>query len=241
MSLSFMSLSFCDQKTVESRESALVACLVRCPVHRKFFLIKRSSRDGSPVRSSIYLIVTLSNQVILTIERRCRVMKTCSFFTCRLYTVHASTPHRRMDSTIARYILSLTRMDAWQLFQSLWRSRPKDLIALATLLCISYESITWYSASEIGEFQNKVQLVSINHDILLSGSCRVGLVQHLHLLDVNLQPNLFDTSKKTSTIFCISCALSFANSSSPTSIQIVLVFALKCATLSRSALCLGSM
>ena len=30
-----------------------------------------------------------------------------------------------------------------------------------------------YSASEVGEFQNIVQLVSINHVILLSGSCRV--------------------------------------------------------------------
>ncbi|KAK2185853.1 hypothetical protein NP493_221g03010 [Ridgeia piscesae] len=26
---------------------------MRCPVHRRFFLIRRSSIDGSPVRSSI--------------------------------------------------------------------------------------------------------------------------------------------------------------------------------------------
>ncbi|KAK2181859.1 hypothetical protein NP493_378g00003 [Ridgeia piscesae] len=41
---------------------------MRCPVHRRFFLIRRSSIDGNPVRSSISLFVTLS---ILMIERRC--------------------------------------------------------------------------------------------------------------------------------------------------------------------------
>ena len=111
--------------------------LMRCPVHRRFFLIRRSSIDGSPVRSSISLFVTLSIQVFLMIERRCRIMKACSFFTCRLYTVQATAPYRRVDSTIARYILPLTRMDTWWLFQSLWRSRQKDALALAILLCIS--------------------------------------------------------------------------------------------------------
>ncbi|KAK2186733.1 hypothetical protein NP493_190g00000 [Ridgeia piscesae] len=43
---------------------------MRCPVHRRFFLI-RSSIDGSPVRSSISLFITLSIQVILMIKRRC--------------------------------------------------------------------------------------------------------------------------------------------------------------------------
>ena len=165
---------------------------MRCQVHRRFFLIRRSSIDGSPVRSSITLFVNLSIQVILMIERRCRIMKACSFFTCRLYTVQASAPYRRVDSTIARYILPLTRMDIWWLFQSLWRNRPKDALALAILLCVSssmHPSLD-NSASEVGEFQNRVQLVSINHDILLSDSCRVGLVQHLGLLDVNLQAEL---------------------------------------------------
>ncbi|KAK2193864.1 hypothetical protein NP493_5g17001 [Ridgeia piscesae] len=44
---------------------------MRCPVHRRFFLIKRSSIDGSPVRSSMSLFITLSIQVSLMIERRC--------------------------------------------------------------------------------------------------------------------------------------------------------------------------
>ncbi|KAK2190646.1 hypothetical protein NP493_72g03012 [Ridgeia piscesae] len=44
---------------------------MRCPVHRRFFLIRRSSIDGSTVRSSISLYVTLSIQVILMIERKC--------------------------------------------------------------------------------------------------------------------------------------------------------------------------
>lgn len=38
--------------------------LKRCPLHRRFFLIKRSSVDGSPVLSNISLLVTMSFQVI---------------------------------------------------------------------------------------------------------------------------------------------------------------------------------
>ncbi|KAK2174632.1 hypothetical protein NP493_787g01071 [Ridgeia piscesae] len=44
---------------------------MKCPVHRRFFLIRRSSIDGSPVRSSISLFVALSIQVIIMIKRRC--------------------------------------------------------------------------------------------------------------------------------------------------------------------------
>ncbi|KAK2181620.1 hypothetical protein NP493_389g03023 [Ridgeia piscesae] len=46
---------------------------MRCPVHRRFFLIRISSIDGSPVRLSISLFVTLSILVILmnSLERRC--------------------------------------------------------------------------------------------------------------------------------------------------------------------------
>ncbi|KAK2181205.1 hypothetical protein NP493_407g06070 [Ridgeia piscesae] len=44
---------------------------MRCPVHRRFFRIRKSSIDGCPVRSSIPLCITLSIQVILMIERRC--------------------------------------------------------------------------------------------------------------------------------------------------------------------------
>ena len=75
-------------------------------------------------------------------------------------------------------------MDTWGLFQSLWRSRPKHALAIVNA------HITSYSASEVGEFQNRGKLVSINHVILLSGSCRVGLEQQLGLLDVNGQAEL---------------------------------------------------
>ncbi|KAK2187216.1 hypothetical protein NP493_175g03001 [Ridgeia piscesae] len=44
---------------------------MRCSVHRRFFLIRRSSIDGSLVCSSISLFVTLSIQVILMTEHRC--------------------------------------------------------------------------------------------------------------------------------------------------------------------------
>jgi len=81
-------LSFCDQKTVESREPALVAYVVKSS-----WGVQPTADyaiDGSPIRSSMSLFVTLSIQVILMIERRCRITKACSFFTCRLYTVQAS-------------------------------------------------------------------------------------------------------------------------------------------------------
>ena len=61
------------------------------------------------------------------------------------------------------------------------------------------------------------------------------------------RPNLFGASEKASTIFCISSAewatsaLSSANSSSLISIRVFFVFALKCVTLNRSALCLDCM
>jgi len=97
-------LSYCDQKTDESIESALLACLVTSSWGVQ-------SIDGSPVHSSMSLFVTLSIQVILMIERRCCIMKACSFFTCHLYTVQASAPYRRVDSTITQYILPLTCMD----------------------------------------------------------------------------------------------------------------------------------
>ncbi|KAK2187837.1 hypothetical protein NP493_153g07058 [Ridgeia piscesae] len=44
---------------------------MRFPVQRRFFLIRRSSIDGSLVRSSTSLFVNLSIQVIFMIERKC--------------------------------------------------------------------------------------------------------------------------------------------------------------------------
>ena len=110
---------------------------MRCPDHWRFFLIRRSSIDGSPVRSSMSMFVTLSIHVIPMIEGKRRIMKACNLFTCRLYTVQASAPYRRVDSTSARYILPLTRFDTRWLFQCLWGGRPKDALALAILICIS--------------------------------------------------------------------------------------------------------
>ena len=70
---------------------------MRCPVHRRFFLIRRSSIDGSPVRSSMSLFVSLcpSRLSSCSHERRCCIMKSCSFFTCRLHSVQASAPYRK--------------------------------------------------------------------------------------------------------------------------------------------------
>ena len=64
-----------------------------------------------PCPFEYFLVYHFSIQVIPMIVRRCRIMKACSFFTSRLYIVQASAPYRRVDGTIARYILPLTRMD----------------------------------------------------------------------------------------------------------------------------------
>ena len=129
-----------------SRKSALTACLVTSscgvqPTGDSFWLKRKYSIDGSPVRSSMSLFVTVSIHVTLMDERRCRIMNACRLFTCRLYTVQDSATYMRVDSTIARYILPLTRMDTWWLFDSLWRSRPKDVLALAILLCMHRQCI----------------------------------------------------------------------------------------------------
>ena len=68
--------------------------LMGCQVHRRFFLINISSTDDSP---TVGVIPCLS--------------------LCRLYTVHASAPYMRVDSTTARYIMPLTRTVTWWLFQ----------------------------------------------------------------------------------------------------------------------------
>ena len=71
------------------------------PVHRKFFLMSRSSMEGSPSRCSTSIWVTLSCHEIFMIARRCLIMKAWSFFTLLLYNVHVSAPYSKVDRTIA--------------------------------------------------------------------------------------------------------------------------------------------
>ena len=204
------------------------------------------SIDGSPVRSSISLFVTLSIQVILMIERRCRITKACSFFTCRLYIVQASAPYRRVDSTIAWYILPLTRMDTWWLFQSLRRSRPKDALPLAILLCVlsSMHPLLDIVLPMYVNSRTELSLFPSTMISLFRVLVELGWYSTSVFLMLIFRLNFFDASEKSSIIFCISSAecatsaLSSANSSSLISIGVVLVFGLKCATLNRSAFCL---
>ena len=115
------------------------------------------------------------------IESRCRITKGCSFLTCRLYTVQICTVYLAFNPHGHMVVVSESLAKSAERYISL--SHPP-------LYFIVNASITLYSASEVGKFQKRVQLVSIYHDILLSASCRVGLVQHLGLLDVNRQAEL---------------------------------------------------
>ena len=48
--------------------------------------MRRSSIEGSPARLRTLMFVTLSCHLIFMIDRRCLIMKACSFFPCLLYT-----------------------------------------------------------------------------------------------------------------------------------------------------------
>ena len=84
-----------------------VGILKRCPVQRRFFLMRRYSIEGSPSRLRTFMFVTLSCHLIFMIDRRCLIMKACSFFTCLLYTVHVPAPYSKVDSMIAQLIFLL--------------------------------------------------------------------------------------------------------------------------------------
>ena len=131
-------LSFCDQKTVESREPVLVACLVTT----SWGVLSTGDYLWS---IDLHYMAALSVRVFPCLS--CSPSMLSSWL--KAYVAHCKHaafspvvckdlgPYRRVNSTIARYILPLTCVDTWSLFQSLWRSRPKDALTLAILLCIS--------------------------------------------------------------------------------------------------------
>ena len=102
-------------------------------VQRRFFLMRRSSIEGSPARLRTFMFVTLSCHPIFMIDRRCLIMKACNIFTCIIYTVHVSVPYSKVDSMIARYIIPFTFIDTLWLFQSLSRRRPNDILVFEIL------------------------------------------------------------------------------------------------------------
>ena len=129
----------------------------------RFFLIRRSSIDGSPVLSNISLFVTLSIQLILMIER------TQMSHHEGMQLIHMSSVH---------YPGLGSAQDGRQHGCPVYLSfnphghRVSGVVGRKTLgypplYIIVNASITSYSASDVGEFQNRVQVVSINHDILL--------------------------------------------------------------------------
>ena len=175
---------------------------MRCPVHRRFLLIRSSPIDGSPVLSSISSFVTLSIQVILMIETHMSHQE-------GMQRVHLSPVHcpslgsaqegGQHDYTI--YLAFNPRGHMVDIPESLAYSAERCISnCYPPLYFIVNGSITWFSASEVDEFENRVQRVSINHDILLSDSCRVGMVQHIGPFDVNLQAELL--SRNGESIHC---------------------------------------
>ena len=152
------------------------------------------------VRSSMSLVVTLSIQVILMIEHRFR-----------------------MDITIVRYIWPLTRMDTWWLFQSFWRSLPKDALALAIVLCISSSMHPLLDIVLPREVNSRTECSLFPSTMISSSRVLVQLDWYSTSVFLMLiaRPNFCNASEKSSTIFCISSAtsaLSSANSSSLVSI-----------------------
>ena len=179
------------------------------------------------------------------IERKCLIMEACSFFTCRLYTVQASAPDSRVDSTIARYVLPLLRIGTWWLFLGLWRSRPRDAQTLAILLCISssiYPSLDIVVSRRV----NSRTKFSLFRSTVISSSrvlVELGWYSTSVFLMLIFRPNLL-THRRKHPLFSASLQQSVQPVHSHlriAALQVVLVFALKCATLNWSALCLDCM
>ena len=175
------------------------------------------------------------------IDRRCLIMKACSFFTCLLYTVHVSAPY----STGGQYDRT-GRFDTLWLFQSLSRRRPNDILAFDILFCSS--ASMWPSLAIIlPRYVNSFTWVSVVSSTLMSSSMVIvefgWNITSVFFMLLILRPNFDDALANVSTILWISSAewaisaLSSAKSSSLTSIFVVFVFALKCATVKRSAFC----
>ena len=132
-------------------------------------------------------------------------------------------------------VLPLTRMYTWWLFQSIWRSRSIDALALAILICIS-SSMRPLLGIVLQRYVNSRTAFRLFPSTMISSS-RVLVELGWYSTSVFFGPNFFDEWEKACTIFCISSAewatsaLSFANSSSVISIRVFLFFALKCAIL----------
>ena len=127
------------------------------------------------------------------IDRRCRIMKACSFFTCRLYIVQASA-YKRGDSTIARYILSL------------WRSQPKDALPLAILLCISSTMHPFLDIVLPRQVNSRTES-NLFPSTMISSSwvlVELGWYSTSVFLILIFRQSFFDASEKASNIFCIS-------------------------------------
>ena len=210
---------------------------MRCPVHRRFFVIR------SPFE---YFLVFHFVHTCYPYDRPL-MSHHDGMQLFHLSAVHCpglGSMYTRVDSTVARYILPLTRTDTWWLFQSLWRSWPKVALSLAILLCISSAMLPLldivHSRTEFSLFPPT--MISSFRVLVEFGWYRTSV-----FLILMFRPNVFDASEKASAIFCIysavcaSRALASANSSSLISIRVVMVFALKYATLNRSAFSLDCM
>ena len=70
----------CEYRACLSRPA--ICIYKRCPVQRRYFLMRKSSIEGNPARLRTFMLVTLSCRLIFMIDRRYLIMKACSFFTC---------------------------------------------------------------------------------------------------------------------------------------------------------------
>ena len=109
--------------------SLLISILCTWPSHLRFFLIRKSTIDGSPVRQRISTFVILSFHSTFIITLRCAVIQAWSFFTWLWYMAHVSAPYRREEKTTAWLTLQLTSIDTCRPFHSLSGSFPKAALA----------------------------------------------------------------------------------------------------------------
>ena len=163
-----------------------------------------------------------------------------------LYTVHVSSPYNIVASTVALYTLHFTRIDTCRLFHSLYLKFLNTALALPILRDSSSSSLA-LSETVLPRYLKDLHLTSGSVPMLISSGSDVdnwnfdGWLRHSVFLMLILRQNWgaalanFSTKDCISSALCATRAISSAKTISLTIFNEVLLLALNCTTLNKSA------
>ena len=119
--------------------SLLISILCTWPSHQRFFAIRISVIEISPVRQRFFTFAILSFHGTFIITLSGAIIQAWSFFTWLWYMAHVSAPYRREEKTTVTpwLTLQLTSIDTCQPFHSLSGSFPKAALAFP-IPCLNY-------------------------------------------------------------------------------------------------------